>query len=271
VRNTFNLPKFSGSSNILFKDLEHGYNAVDVAIVQNQKDYTALLQTCGYIPVHKNATQPWRNLHFPIVHGSKKLRYPAAETKAVVMESSETNSCPDDDAEHVRKQGNQLFKIGNFEAALLAFKQACVLLPSCRLAPSNAAQSALEMGEYQQALDFGLQGFQRENFLCVQEDIHVHVCNAAWRYVFVRVLQIELCAFFSYLYMCPDMHLHMNTYIHMYVHFYIFLNIHAEYHRIALEDNPVLIRMHICLQRALQPTEIYDCNPQHTLYIGTTP
>ena len=108
-------------------------------------------------------------------------------------------------------------------------------------------------------------------FLCVQEDIHVHVCNAAWRYVFVRVLQIELCAFFSYLYMCPDMHLHMNTYIHMYVHFYIFLNIHAEYHRIALEDNPVLIRMHICLQRALQPTEIYDCNPQHTLYIGTTP
>ena len=108
-------------------------------------------------------------------------------------------------------------------------------------------------------------------FVCVEEDVHVHVCNAAWRYVCVRVLQIELYAFFSYVYMCPDMHLHVNIYIHIYVHFYIFWNIHAEYHRKALEDNPFLIRTHIYLQRALQPTEIYDCNPQDTLYIGTTP
>jgi len=206
VRNTFDLPKFSGSSNILFKDLEHGYNAVDVAIVQNQKDCTALLLTYGYIPVHKDATQPWRNLHSPIVHDSKKLRYPAAETKAVVIESSETNSCPDDDAEHVRKQGNQLFKIGNFEAALLAFKQACVLLPSCPLAPSNAAQSALEMGEYQQALDFALQGFQRDNshvktwfrlvkalaFLSRASEAFVWVADLAFKYPDIAETRLDL-------------------------------------------------------------------------------
>ena len=64
-------------------------------------------------------------------------------------------------ASRVRREGNDLFDKGHFDAALRSFKRASELDLSCHLAPSNASQAAIEVGDYGQALEFAKVAFNR--------------------------------------------------------------------------------------------------------------
>jgi tetratricopeptide (TPR) repeat protein len=65
------------------------------------------------------------------------------------------------EASQLRGKGNDLFNRGHFDAALIAFSRASEL-SVCHLAPSNAAQAALELGDYEQALQFATLAFRRD-------------------------------------------------------------------------------------------------------------